>query len=355
MKKKMNLIVLMACIFAIVALMPKMAMAEEELPHHPTQDTAVIVVTAYEGRGLEDNLTSELKTAGYTVTSYEILPPNNACIVTFRTCLRAGVIVWIGHGYYGRLGDFKPLLRTPLLAYGEAWREDMEDEYRDDFASDRLIWHETGGYPEERIYTAYITPEFISHYYSENMSMTFPNSLWYLCTCYSLAGDSMAQAFQDSGGAAYMGWTDLLSISYGKSATKEIIHKLCTGNTVHEVWLEGYENPPEYVNCTLEYSGDGEFGILRPRLLIYVPSAIPDGVTVWVDDAAYRSPVNITVWMGNYTIAVPESFVKWIGGVGYVYTFSHWDDGPEDTSRTVCLFEDATYTARYTKSRYGWL
>lgn len=92
--------------------------------------------------------------------------------------------------------------------------------------------------------------------------------------------------------------------------------------------------------------------ILR-RLVIQVPQAPPEGVSIWIDGQAYTAnathPVNITVQAGQHTLQAQYSFMKeeFEPGTYYTYFFDSWSDGYTDNPRNITIASDTTIQALY--------
>jgi thermitase len=96
-----------------------------------------------------------------------------------------------------------------------------------------------------------------------------------------------------------------------------------------------------------------------PRLVIGVPQAPPEGVTIWVDGNPYTAyadtPVNITVQSGQHTLQAQYAFLKeeWEPGTYYLYTFDSWSDGYTDNPRNIIITTNTTLQAWYISDDTG--
>jgi hypothetical protein len=166
----------------------------------------------------------------------------------------------------------------------------------------------------------------------------------------------MANAFLNSGGAVYIGWSNFISVGYSNSVTGEVISRFCVGYTVDEVMSAGYIDPG-YVHAILGYRGDGIFSLTAHQycyLAIQVPQAPAGGVNVWIDGVLYQSPVNLTVAKAPHTIEVQHGFDKEGGQPGwyYMYTFDHWSGSLKQNPRTAYLMGNTIFIAYYMRSNY---
>jgi subtilisin family serine protease len=98
--------------------------------------------------------------------------------------------------------------------------------------------------------------------------------------------------------------------------------------------------------------------ILR-RLVIQVPQAPSEGVSIWVDGQTYTAnathPVNITVQAGQHTLQAQYAFLKEEiePGTYYLYTFDSWSDGYTDNPRNITMASDTTIQALYWRDDTG--
>jgi dipeptidyl aminopeptidase/acylaminoacyl peptidase len=110
-----------------------------------------------------------------------------------------------------------------------------------------------------------VTDRFFRHYYSDSKEF-LPHSLIYDCACESLKNDSLADALIRSGAAAYVGWTE--SVSLASSTAVVLVIDMADGtNLEHAVatlpeslrhegdaWLRYYPDP---AGGTIQLGGDG--------------------------------------------------------------------------------------------------
>jgi hypothetical protein len=96
------------------------------------------------------------------------------------------------------------------------------------------------------------------------------------------------------------------------------------------------------------------------NLVISVPQAPPEGVTIWIDGTVHTAyvniPANVSVTIGPHTLQAQQSFDKegWKPGYYYTYTFLQWSDGSTENPRTITILSDTSIAANYLRSRYPW-
>jgi hypothetical protein len=116
------------------------------------------------------------------------------------------------------------------------------------------------------------------------------------------------------------------------------------------------------VNSGGESSRSNEAMIIIPvNLVVRVPQAPPEGVTILIDGLQYQAyadtPATAFVTPGQHTIQAPTTFEKeeWQPGQYYIYTFKNWSDGLTANPRTSNITSDTTLTANYLRSKYPYL
>jgi len=124
---------------------------------------------------------------------------NEAANLTFIESELGAEIVYINThaGYWDIDGDQQA--DAVVIATGEHWTNNTTVIHQFEYENQMIVEGMVG----DKSFVAF-TPNLIQYYYQPG---DLPDSVIYMATCHASYDDSMANAFLESGAAAYMGWT----------------------------------------------------------------------------------------------------------------------------------------------------
>lgn len=150
-----------------------------------------------------------------------------ATVDDYKTMDQYGMIFINAHGKIDTRGLLYNDKELSIICLDENITSQKDSKYLSDMKSRRVMRYFSGTKS-----TYAITPDFIRHYYDGEDKLE--NSIIFNGSCLGYYNDNLADAFLDSGAAAFVGFTESVRTLYVNAIFEEIVDGLLKGETLDE-------------------------------------------------------------------------------------------------------------------------